>query len=68
MDQKSKVDRIIEGLQILRKYSKGWDTAAAHDIFYGPGEASQVSAEDAAALDALGWHIDKDNDSYAIFT
>lgn len=66
MDAKmSRFDEVVAGLLILKKY--GQEICAAHDIIYAGGSASGVSTEDASALDALGWHIEEDCDSYARF-
>lgn len=59
MDRPDKVDCIIEGLAIFKKYGKV-DVAAEHDVFYaGPDCATTaISEEDAKRLDDLGWRID----------
>ena len=62
---KSRYVQVLDGLAILMKY--GENICAEHDIIYAGGEASAVSKEDAAELDALGWHIDESNDGYARF-
>lgn len=58
------------GLEILAKYVKPDDHCidAQHDIIYAsPDSADAVSAEDKAALEALGWFWDTDC-SWAHFT
>ena len=48
--------QVIEGLQILEKYDPdGW-VEAGHDVIYGAAEAD-VSEEDAAKLEELGWRV-----------
>jgi hypothetical protein len=63
----TRIEEVIEGLQILAKYSNCID--AQHDVIYaGPGISSMVTAEDADRLKQLLWHIDKEVDSWAKFT
>jgi hypothetical protein len=63
----TRIEEVIEGLQILAKYSNCID--AQHDVIYaGPGVASKVTAKDTIRLHQLGWHIDKEIDSWAKFT
>lgn len=59
----SRLDKIIAGLLILKKY--GEDFAAEHDIIYAGGDPADVTPEDAAVLDELGWFHDESADSYA---
>lgn len=59
------------GLAILATYVKPDDHCidAQHDIIYaGPSGDDEVSAEDKAALEKLGWHWARDCDSWAHFT
>lgn len=52
---KSKVDCIIEGLEIFKKYGEV-EVAAEHDVFYaGPWEDMDIKGDDAALLEKLGW-------------
>jgi hypothetical protein len=57
-------DALIEALTIFRRYAPGqkWPTSCSHDemAIMGVGE---VSAEDAARLDVLGF-IFNDNEDY----
>ena len=62
--------RILEGLNILAKYSDSGDFAAEHDqIWAGPDDASEmeISEEDLKTLDDLGWFIDDEFDSWSHF-
>ena len=61
----SRFDKVIAGLLILKKY--GEDICAEHDIIYAGGDASAVSEEDVATLEALHWHVDSSCGSYAKF-
>ena len=63
---------LIEALQILQKYAKNvnWPTHCEHDILYISDECvdpKEVSEEDKAKLDSLGFHIDSDLDCFASF-
>lgn len=61
MSDKSTIEEIIEGLTILKAY--GGDVGADHDIlFTGPYSQEDVTAQDAEALEELGWHW---NDEYS---
>lgn len=70
------INKVIEGLQILRKYSN--DVCAKYDAIYaGPTASSsdnddlyipRVSEEDAAKLEELDWYIDDDLGVYRHFT
>lgn len=61
------IDMIIQGLQILAKYKQP-DISAEHDVICaGPSLGTEVSFEDAEALDALGWHHDSELECWARF-
>lgn len=65
----AKVKEIIEGLQIQAKYKPDEWCAAEHDIFYGPCDSDvEISDVDKARLEELGWFIDSECDSWAVFT
>lgn len=49
----STLDKVIAGLQILRKY--GDNFCAEHDQIWAGGDDNVVTAEDAARLEELGW-------------
>lgn len=62
----SPMKRIYDGLTILLKYDPEGDCAAEHDVLYaGGGDPKEMSPEDLAKLDELGWHWDEDLDSWA---
>lgn len=69
---KTRLDRLIEGLTILRKYQtedERIDFCAEHDVLYvGPEMHGVVSEEDFAALEKLGFHWDEDLDTFVVFT
>ena len=63
MKEKSQIRRVIEGLSILERYDpKGCVTAEHDQVWAGHPRGYErplpVSAEDAAALEALGWDYD----------
>jgi hypothetical protein len=61
---------VIEGLQILAKYvdANSNDVAAEHDVIYGPYAADlNITDEDKEKLEELGWFIDSEVDSWAVF-
>ncbi len=63
--------RIYEGLGILLKYcsTEDADCCAEHDILYAAGPSVEdISAEDFARLDDLGWSYDESLTSWCIFT
>lgn len=63
----SKVDKIIEGLQLLRSYGEV-STAAEHDTFYaGLIGDNNLTPDDAEKMDKLGWSYDDDS-GWRIFT
>lgn len=59
----SKAQKIIEGLQILAKYSSGYFIQAEHDEIFA-GDATP-SPEDCARLRELGWIRDDDTEDEA---
>lgn len=65
------INNVIKGLTILAKYTaKGGDCyniSAEHDVIYAGPDGEAVSAEDAAELEGIGWFLDKDVDSWAVF-
>ena len=64
----SKRSHIIAGLEILEKYDPdGW-CDAQHDILYGCPFDPKISEEDQEALKGLGWFLDEETESWAIFT
>ena len=48
-------DKIIQGLEIFKKYEHEHGFSPDHDIVYAGPKPADVSAEDIAALSALGW-------------
>ena len=67
----AKRSAIIEGLQILSKYYPEDDYCSAeHDQFFGADhdESIVMSESDKKRLDELGWFIDSEVDSWAVFT
>lgn len=66
MSEKTAIQQMIEGLQILAKYP-GAMTCAEHDqLMVGPPDM-EVSEEDRAALEALDWFEDSEG-GWATFT
>ena len=63
------MERIKEGLEILLKYNcKDKDFSAEHDqVWAGGPEPSELSAEDSAALDGLGWFWDEEFECWSHF-
>lgn len=62
-------DRLIGGIQIIRKYTtESWPCAAEHDVFYcGDYETrKQMTKEERKLMDEYGWH--EENGSWAFFT
>lgn len=61
--------QIRDGLNILLKYEPDGDCAAEHDVFYvGGGKPEDISEEDRAELEKLGWFWDDSLDSWSTFT
>ena len=61
------MESVIAGLQILLKYGEDC-VCAEHDIIYaGPSYRDKMSDEDKKAMEAAGWHWDKEADSFAFF-
>jgi predicted ferric reductase len=60
------IDRIVEGIAIIRKYESDPDVAAEHDVFYcGAVNADEMLATDRARMEVLGWR--ENEDSWSIF-
>jgi len=66
---KTTMQELIEGFNILIKYSDKGDVCAEHDVIYASSEIEEntMSMEDVAKMDELGWHWDEDADSWAKF-
>ena len=59
------MDDLIEALQILRKYGNPeWPTHCEHDELTVDIRASEVSEEDIARLDELGFFVNEDDDDF----
>lgn len=59
---------VIDGLTILMKHG-AISVEAQHDILYaGPGIDGELTDEEKAKLEQLGWHFDEETDSWARFT
>ncbi len=60
----------IESFAIMAKYDdSGYVLDANHDIIYaGKIDLQSVSNEDMTRLKQLGWHIDEDEECFAIYT
>jgi hypothetical protein len=59
---------LIDGLQILMKHG-AINVEGQHDIiFAGPGIDWELSKDEQAKLEELGWHFDEETDSWAMFT
>ena len=66
----SNAERVAKGLLIFMKYDPESDVYAEHDIIYaGPSRKNlgEISDVDAIELKKLGWHHDKEYDSWAKF-
>ena len=63
----AKVDDIIEGLQIMKKYGEV-DVHAEHDEFSADPAGGVGNLEDVKRLEVLGWHYDKRMMTWEIFT
>ena len=61
--------RIVEGLNILSKYSDGGDFSAEHDQIWAGSDASNmdISEEDLERLEELNWFLDEEYDSWSHF-
>lgn len=61
--------KLIEGLQIIAKYTSpdGHCVDAEHDHLHAGPEGLIVSEEDRKRLAALGWWLDVEFDSWAVF-
>ena len=66
MSEKTKVDRLIEGLTILRKYDPSGEFDVAHDVFIGP--EAKPSPDDLALLESLRWFESEEYDCWCMFT
>jgi hypothetical protein len=66
MDERlTQLQRVARGLEILGRHG-GDDVYAEHDVIYAGGP-SDIGADDAATLEALGWHWDDHVNSWARF-
>lgn len=64
-----KVDKIIDGLKIFKKYGEV-SVAAEHDEFFaGPSDlGTKISPEHKKELKKLGWMYQEKHDTWQIFT
>lgn len=62
------MEDLIKALQIFLKYSnERWPTHCEHDVMYVLVNPQQVSDEDKAELDTLGFIADTDEDHFYSF-
>jgi hypothetical protein len=62
-----KINEVIQGLKVFAKYhNQDPSVYAEHDIIYA-GTGGYLTEADTTELEALGWHLDKNTDSWAIF-
>lgn len=59
------IKRVIEGLQILMKYSDR--ISSSYDCIISGAPNEEISASDAAALEALGWFQSKEYGTWSKF-
>ena len=57
----TQIDKLIKGLEIIRKYDPDSDFAAEHDEFFC-GSSDKIPAEVKVELEELGWY-ESDYDS-----
>jgi len=63
-----RLDNFISGLQIIRKYeTDSYCIRAEHDQFWASSCDLQMSVEDTAKLEELGWFKDHDADGWSAF-
>jgi hypothetical protein len=66
------IRQVIDGLEILAKYGNGaaQHVMGEHDVIYGAEDVVRdtLTAEDAAAMKAAGWHWDDECESWSRFT
>lgn len=63
---KTKIRKLIEGLQLIEQVEPKPTVAAEHDEFYA-GNPTAMTAEQQAKMEELGWHVDDTFESWAIF-
>lgn len=59
------LNQVIEGLQVFAKYDEH-NVCAEHDIIYARAY-TDLTPEDTATLERLGWHWSKQADSWGVF-
>lgn len=62
-EQMSRVDRILAGIALIRKYEPHADIAAEHDVLYFGSYATvdQMTAAEQQQMEAWHWHEDSDS-------
>jgi hypothetical protein len=64
----NKIDRMIEGLTIIKKYEPDASFGAQHDVLYTGGDKwEEYTEEDRNRLEELGFFYDEDEDSLLIW-
>lgn len=59
---------LIRALTILSKYTaEKWPTHCEHDVMYVMVDPANVTAEDVAELERLGFEADRDEDHFYSF-
>ena len=64
----SPIQKVIDGLTILMRHG-ATHAEGQHDIiFAGPELSTELTDEEKAKMEELGWHFDEETDSWAKFT
>lgn len=60
---------VVEGLRLIAALDGNIEISAGHDIIYaGRVSIDDLPVETCDALERLGWHYDREYDSWAVFT
>ncbi len=64
-----RIDKLIEGLNILAKYEAEGNVEPGHDEIWGPGPSSdKMTPEDKVRLEELHWMWDEESEGWFVFT
>ncbi len=68
IDEQIEIDRLIEALQIFKKYiGTSYPTNCSHDQLYVDVRPDDVNEADIKRLDELGFFVDEELDGFSSF-
>jgi hypothetical protein len=64
----SAYDKITRAFAVFAKYDHTPGVAAEHDLIYAGPDPDEMSPDDVATVEALGWHREGEYECWGLFT